>query len=89
MSTCVWSEPAAADRVWGLPGSLQKRLQNVLEIWLGFEARFSAKKMPKVSKMGSQMAQQLYQNRVISAPCWRTVPEGSPGVPEGPILVPF
>ena len=53
--TCVWNEPAAADCVWGLPGSLQECLKNVLELWLGFEARFLAKNMPKVSKMGSQM----------------------------------
>ena len=38
--TCVWSQPAAADRVWGLPGSSQKSVKNVLEIWLDFEARF-------------------------------------------------
>jgi hypothetical protein len=51
--TCVWNESAAADCVWGLPGSLQKCLQNVLEIWLGFEARFLAKNTHNVSQMGS------------------------------------
>ena len=55
MPTCVWSEPAASDCVSGLPGSLQKYVKNVFEIWFVFEALFFTKNMPKVSNIGSQM----------------------------------
>ena len=57
--TCVWIEPARSDCVSGLSRSLPKSRQNVLEIRHDFKAHFLSKKVPKVSKMDSQMGSKM------------------------------